>query len=95
MPLLGLYIKLGSCRATGTDTPGCPPPLRRYQADVNAARHGQAASAETFRRQQAAAAAEVLQRQMQEKTSRTQALDSTYAGEIRPEYFTQFGTSHR
>ena len=52
-------------------------------------------SAEEFRRQQAAAAAQVLQRQVAEKASRTQALDATYAGEIRPEYFTQFGTSHR
>jgi hypothetical protein len=59
------------------------------------ARHQAAQSVETFKRQQAAAAAEVLQRQMAEKTSRTVSLNQTYAGQIRPEYFSQFGTSHR
>jgi hypothetical protein len=62
---------------------------------VNAARNQAAQSIETFQRQQAAAAASVLQRQMAEKTSRTIALNATLSGQIRPEYFSQFGTSHR
>lgn len=50
---------------------------------------------EAFKRQQAAAAAETLKRQMADKAARDASTTRLYANEIRPEYFAQFGTSHR
>ncbi len=38
---------------------------------------------------------QVLKRQTEEKAARDQALADLYANKIAPEFFTQFGTSHR
>ncbi|KIZ01484.1 hypothetical protein MNEG_6478 [Monoraphidium neglectum] len=63
--------------------------------DVGAALARQALNAELARRQQAAATAEALRRQMEEKRVRDAALREVYANRVAPSYFEQFGTSHR
>jgi hypothetical protein len=55
----------------------------------------QAARVDDFKRQQLARAAEVLRKQQEEKTVRDKALNDLYANKVAPEYFLQFGTSHR
>jgi cell division septum initiation protein DivIVA len=67
----------------------------RMQRDINSAMHSQAASVEDFRRQQATRAAETLRRQAEEKAVRDRETAELYSNRIAPEFFTQFGTSHR
>lgn len=55
----------------------------------------QAQAADDFRRKQAAAAAEVLRRQVEEKAARDAQIKETYANKVSDSYFQQFGTSHR
>jgi hypothetical protein len=55
----------------------------------------QAQAADDFRRKQAAAAAEVLRRQVEEKAARDAQIKETYANKVSDSYFKQFGTSHR
>jgi len=52
-------------------------------------------AAEDFRRKQAAAAAEELERQMAEKVARDAQLKELYANKVDDNFFSQFGTSHR
>lgn len=55
----------------------------------------QVRKAEDFRRQQAVRSAGILQQQQQEKQQRQQQMNELYANKIAPEYFMQWGTSHR
>jgi hypothetical protein len=52
-------------------------------------------SAEEHRRYQLRVLAQELQRQSEMKKAHDEALRQALANEIRPEYFNQFGTSHR
>jgi len=67
----------------------------RTQADILRAMDAQAARVDEFKKQQLARAADVLKRQAEEKGVRDKALSDLYANKIAPEYFLQFGTSHR
>ncbi|KAF5829712.1 RIB43A-domain-containing protein [Dunaliella salina] len=67
----------------------------RTQRDILNAMHSQASRVEEFKRQQAVKAAEVLKRQTEEKAARDQSLNELYSNKIAPEFFSQFGTSHR
>lgn len=67
----------------------------RKQAAINKAMLEQAARVEQFKREQASNLADRLKAQMEEKRSSDRARDELYAGKIAPEYFGQFGTSHR
>lgn len=55
----------------------------------------QAQAAGDFRRKQAAAAAEVLRRQVEEKAARDAQVKETYSNKVSDSYYAQFGTSHR
>ena len=50
---------------------------------------------EEFKAQMARQAADFLKRQMSEKEARDASIKALYANTARPEYFKQFGTSHR
>lgn len=50
---------------------------------------------EEFKAQMARQAADFLKRQMSEKEARDASIKALYANSARPEYFKQFGTSHR
>ncbi|MEW5303281.1 MAG: hypothetical protein WDW36_005988 [Sanguina aurantia] len=50
---------------------------------------------EEFRRNQAARSSGILRKQQEEKASRDKELKALYQNAISPEYFQQFGTSHR
>ncbi|KAL6749955.1 coiled-coil protein associated with protofilament ribbons [Haematococcus lacustris] len=67
----------------------------RNQNDILRAMDAQAARVDDFKRQQLAKAADVLRKQTEEKTARDKALSELYANKIAPEFFQQFGTSHR
>jgi hypothetical protein len=51
--------------------------------------------ADDFRKQQAAEQLAFQKRQVEEKKDRDAKLAETYANKAAPEYFAQFGTSHR
>eukprot|EP00891_Asterochloris_glomerata_P005719 jgi/Astpho2/5719/fgenesh1_pm.00079_%23_56_t len=55
----------------------------------------QAYQVEEFKAQMARQAADFLKRQMSEKEARDASIKALYANSARPEYFKQFGTSHR
>ncbi|KAJ9504974.1 hypothetical protein QJQ45_030463 [Haematococcus lacustris] len=67
----------------------------RNQNGILRAMDAQAARVDDFKRQQLAKAADVLRKQTEEKTARDKALSELYANKIAPEFFQQFGTSHR
>lgn len=51
--------------------------------------------ADDFRKQQAAEQLAFQTKQAEEKKARDAKLAETYANKVAPEYFAQFGTSHR
>ncbi|KAJ9526128.1 hypothetical protein QJQ45_009591 [Haematococcus lacustris] len=67
----------------------------RNQNGILRAMDAQAARVDDFKRQQLAKAADVLRKQTEEKAARDKALSELYANKIAPEFFQQFGTSHR
>ncbi len=67
----------------------------RTQADILRAMDAQASRVDDFKRQQLAKAADVLRAQREEKAARDKAQSELYANAIAPEFFEQFGTSHR
>lgn len=67
----------------------------RTQADILRAMDAQACRVDDFKKQQLAKAAGVLRAQREEKQVRDKARDDLYANKVAPEYFLQFGTSHR
>lgn len=67
----------------------------RTALEVDCALKEQQRMADGFRKQQAAERLAFLQAQAEEKRLRDAKLDNTYANKIAPEYFSQFGTSHR
>lgn len=67
----------------------------RSQNDILHAMNAQAARVDEFKKQQLARAADVLRKQAEEKAVRDKATAELYANKIAPEYFLQFGTSHR
>mmetsp|Transcript_10904 Transcript_10904/g.18922 ORF Transcript_10904/g.18922 Transcript_10904/m.18922 type:complete len:368 (+) Transcript_10904:113-1216(+) len=67
----------------------------RTQADILRAMDAQAIRVDDFRQQQVSRAAEVLRKQREEKQARDAGLKELYANKVAPEYFMQFGTSHR
>jgi RIB43A len=67
----------------------------RMTMDTDAAIKEQQRRADDFRKAQAAARLAFLQRQAAEKAERDAKLAETYQNKIAPEYFSQFGTSHR
>lgn len=67
----------------------------RGQADIQRALAEQQARVDDFRKTQMARATDVLKRQMAEKQERDKNLGVLYKNQIAPEFFTQFGTSHR
>ncbi len=67
----------------------------RTQADILRAMDAQAQRVDEFKRQQLARAANVLKAQREEKQVRDKATAELYTNKIAPEYFLQFGTSHR
>lgn len=62
---------------------------------TDAAVREQQRRADDFRKAQAAARAAFLREQASEKAARDARLAETYANKLAPEYFSQFGTSHR
>lgn len=67
----------------------------RTQADINRQLNEQVMQVDNFRRQQAARVSDVLKKQMDEKAVRDKARDDLYSNQVAPDYFNQFGTSHR
>ena len=67
----------------------------RSQFDIMRALDEQGRRVEDFKKQQLDRAAEVLKKQMAEKAERDKDLSTLYKNKIAPEYFLQFGTSHR
>ena len=67
----------------------------RTSQDTDAAVRERQRLADDFRRQQAAAQLAFQQEQAAAKRARDAALNETYANKIAPEFFSQFGTSHR
>ncbi len=58
-------------------------------------RRMQAQRVEEFKKAQLARATDILKRQAGEKKDRDEHLAKLYRNAIAPEFFTQFGTSHR
>lgn len=50
---------------------------------------------DAFKKEQMARAQGILKKQMEEKQARDSQLKSLYRNAVAPEFFTQFGTSHR
>lgn len=67
----------------------------RSQHDIQRALAEQGSRVDAFRKAQMARAQDVLKKQMEEKAARDKQLSGLYRNSIAPEYFTQFGTSHR
>lgn len=55
----------------------------------------QAQRVDEFKKAQLARAADILKKQTAEKQDRDKHLSTLYRNAIAPEFFTQFGTSHR
>lgn len=67
----------------------------RTQHGIQRALDEQARQVEEFRRNQAARSSGILKKQAEEKAARDKELNALYKNAIAPEYFQQFGTSHR
>ncbi|KAG2450209.1 hypothetical protein HYH02_000310 [Chlamydomonas schloesseri] len=67
----------------------------RTQHDIQRALQEQAQRVDEFKKAQMARAAEILKKQQEEKADRDKHLASLYRNKMAPEFFTQFGTSHR
>lgn len=67
----------------------------RGQLDVKRALDEQARRVEDFRKTQMDRASDVLKKQMAEKEARDKANADLYRNKIAPDFFQQFGTSHR
>lgn len=67
----------------------------RTAADTDKAMREQERAAAAFRNAQAAERLAFLQKQAAEKAARDAKRNETYANKIAPEFFSQFGTSHR
>lgn len=67
----------------------------RTAQDTDAAVRERQRAADDFRKQQAAAQLAFQQQQVEAKQARDAALNETYANKVAPEFFSQFGTSHR
>eukprot|EP00798_Chlamydomonas_sp_ICE-L_P013944 gene13944-19880_t len=67
----------------------------KLQVDVNRAMNEQARRVDDFKKIQMDRASEVLKKQMAEKEARDKGQNDLYRNKIAPDYFTQFGTSHR
>ncbi|GLI69089.1 hypothetical protein VaNZ11_013634 [Volvox africanus] len=67
----------------------------RTQQDIQRALQEQAQRVEEFKKAQLARATDILKRQAEEKQDRDKHLSTLYRNAIAPEFFTQFGTSHR
>jgi hypothetical protein len=67
----------------------------RSQHDIQRALAEQGSRVDAFKKAQMARAQDILKKQMEEKAARDKQLSGLYRNAIAPEYFTQFGTSHR
>ncbi|GFR41104.1 hypothetical protein Agub_g1749 [Astrephomene gubernaculifera] len=67
----------------------------RTQHDIQRALQEQAQRVEEFRKAQLDRATDILKKQAAEKQDRDKHLSTLYRNAIAPEFFTQFGTSHR
>ena len=67
----------------------------RQQQDTLHQMYEKARAIEDFNREKTRRYADFLKRQMQEKQERDVRIKALYANDVAPEYFLQFGTSHR
>ncbi|KAG2499975.1 hypothetical protein HYH03_002260 [Edaphochlamys debaryana] len=67
----------------------------RNQHDIQRALQEQAQRVDEFKKTQMARAQDILKKQQQEKAERDKHLSTLYRNAIAPEFFGQFGTSHR
>ncbi|PNH05806.1 RIB43A-like with coiled-coils protein 1 [Tetrabaena socialis] len=67
----------------------------RTQHDIQRALQEQSQRVDDFRKAQMARATDILKKQADEKQNRDKHLSTLYRNAIAPEFFTQFGTSHR
>lgn len=67
----------------------------KMQKDVLTSLHEQLLGVDKFKQKQARQAADFLQQQAEEKRQRDKELKELYSNAIAPEFFQQFGTSHR